>query len=107
MNPNSSGICTELTEELISRPNVFQLWWRILKGVTTTAKELQKANQVIIKLEQGDLAGELVATRALKKLEQTIIRFGDTDKSPRTMRHELLAILDKEYYQEVERDPRG
>ena len=87
-----------LLTQLENRPNILQVWWGIIRGVTNSWKELAAAQALIHRLEAGELAEEMAARRALKKIEQAIIKAGDTKKSAKTIRHELLAVLDREYH---------
>lgn len=99
--PQAESATLPLDEALYRRPSMFQIWWKILLGMTSTWRELAKANALIDRLEAGELAQELTATRAIKKLEQAIIKAGESKKTSKTLRHELLALLDKEYHQEL------
>jgi len=86
---------------LEQRPNLWHLFMGVITGATTLVKELDAANKLIARLEAGELHEELTATKAIRKVEQAILKMGDTSKSAKTIRVELLALLDKEYHQEV------
>ena len=101
MTPTQLESVIPIDEALDKRPTLWHLFWGILTGATSMVKELDAAHKLITRLEQGELAQELCATRAIKKMEQLIIKLGDSPKSAKTIRHELLALLDKEYHQEV------
>lgn len=87
---------------LEQRPSPWNVLWGVITGATTLAKELDAANKLITRLEAGELKEGLVATKALRKVEQAIIKLGDSGKSAKTIRVELLGILDKEFHQETD-----
>lgn len=73
------------------RQSTFGVFWKALTNSSEISKDLTQAQSCIKQLE----ADKQATKKLLLSLEKAIIELGNSDKASKTIRHELLALLDK------------
>ncbi len=93
------GATIAAQEDIKPQPTIsfFDMWKGILVGSLTSYKIILAQQKRIRQLENALSASD----KTIYEMERHIIAHGDTEDSPKTLRHKLLRVVDENYHQKT------